>query len=131
VYPQAGCRRLWRNPGKLIEMARGGRTGRPYRRLRDGVIKGDVRCWICTFPIDAALDGRSSWGPSLHHVDPLVRGGDLMTGVPAHTGCNAAVRDSLPGSSRYVRAVAKRRALAMRSLTRASGEPVGSPSCNW
>jgi len=110
-------------------MPRQQRTGSRYRTLRSKVIADGGDCAVCLYPVDKDLDGRHPWGPSLHHVYPLRWGGAVLSGVLAHTGCNAAVRDAHPGSERYVRAARARRVAYLRySLCRVaqgSGARVG------
>ena len=68
-----------------------GRTGRPYRRLRDRLKASGAPCYWCAAPIDLALPW---WHPASHtveHIVPLAAGGaplDPANLASAHRLCN-------------------------------------------
>lgn len=71
----------------------GPREGRPYRRSATEAIAaarlaGDP-CWLCSRPIDYTKPRGHPASPSADHVDPLVRGGDVLGPLMvAHLICN-------------------------------------------
>lgn len=72
-----------------------GRKGRPWRRFRQLVLEtfGPV-CWVCRHPIDLGLHYNHPGAFTVHHLDPLSRGGapmNLDRARPAHRGCNSAL----------------------------------------
>lgn len=53
-------------------------------------------CHLCGKPIDLALSGKVSAGPTVDHIRPRSKGGaryDLANVRPAHKGCNSRKRD--------------------------------------
>ncbi|GIH91955.1 HNH endonuclease [Planobispora siamensis] len=71
-----------------------GRTGRPYRTLREQLRNSPAGrvCWICGHGIDLRLPARHPLSWSLDHVVPLDRGGDELNPAnarAAHYGCNS------------------------------------------
>lgn len=79
-------------------MTRGPRTGRAWRRLCARVKAEETHCRICGLPVDTSLPGTDRWGPTVHHLVPLNRGGQLLrrdnVGI-AHSVCNSTVGDRL------------------------------------
>jgi 5-methylcytosine-specific restriction endonuclease McrA len=74
-------------------MARRGRTGRPYRRVRAQVLAECAVCWICGRGIDLTLPPRHPMSATTDHVIPLSLGGDPLDPAnqrPAHYRCNSA-----------------------------------------
>lgn len=68
-----------------------GRTGRPFRRLRDRLKNSGASCWVCGQPIDLSLPWWQPGAFSVDHVVPLSLGGaplDPSNVVPAHRRCN-------------------------------------------
>jgi len=61
-------------------------------KVRAEVYKSADHCCYCGRPIDWDADPRSRWAPSVEHLTPRSRGGDLFdlaNCALAHYGCNA------------------------------------------
>lgn len=68
-----------------------GRTGRPFRRLRDRLKASGAPCWVCGQPIDVTLPWWNPWSFSVDHIVPLVAGGAPLAAenvASAHRRCN-------------------------------------------
>lgn len=68
-----------------------GRTGRPFRRLRDRLKASGAPCWVCGYPIDVSLPWWSPWSHTVDHVVPLAAHGaelDPANVRSAHRKCN-------------------------------------------
>jgi hypothetical protein len=68
-----------------------GRTGRPFRRLRDRLKASGAPCWVCGHHIDLSLPWWDPWSFSVDHIVPLVAGGAPLDGAnvaSAHRRCN-------------------------------------------
>lgn len=48
-----------------------GRTGRPFRRLRDRLKASGAPCWVCGHHIDLTLPWWDPWSFSVDHIVPL------------------------------------------------------------
>lgn len=68
-----------------------GRTGRPYRRLRERVKRSTSLCCLCGGLIDYTLEYPHPMSFSLEHHQPLTKGGaplDPANAGAAHLQCN-------------------------------------------
>lgn len=94
-------------------MARRGRTGSRYRRLRQHVQQRDRVCWICGDPIPTDVSYPHPLSFTVDHVEPLAQGGDLLdprNARGAHLACN-----SQRGSHQHATAAASGRRKLARS----------------
>lgn len=73
-----------------------GRTGRPYLRMRQRVLRASQVCAACGEAIDLSIRWPDPMSPSVDHIIPvsqLPAGSPLLTAVsngrPMHLGCNA------------------------------------------
>lgn len=71
-----------------------GRTGRPWRRLRERVKRNQSTCWICGQPIDKTLVWPDPQSFSVDHKEPLSLRPELARVysnlAAAHLGCNSS-----------------------------------------
>lgn len=68
-----------------------GRTGRPYRRLKDKLKASGAPCWVCGNPIDLSLPWWDPWSHTVDHLRPLTLDGDPLDEAnvaSAHRRCN-------------------------------------------
>jgi hypothetical protein len=73
-------------------MPRGPRTGHAWRQLVAQVKREESVCRLCGRWVDKTLPGTHRWGPTLHHLRALNRGGALLDRANAglaHLHCNA------------------------------------------
>lgn len=73
-----------------------GRTGRPYRRLREYIRRTQPFCHVCGDPIpqDAAYPDPLSF--TVDHIEPLSHGGEPLNrhnAAAAHHACNSRRRN--------------------------------------
>lgn len=76
---------------------RRGRSGRPFRRLKDRVYATETHCRKCGGLVDKTLPYRDPytgkvnvWSKSLGHVDELDAGGHPYRGHLEHLHCNSS-----------------------------------------
>jgi hypothetical protein len=70
-----------------------GRTGRPWRQLREQVLAEEDDCFRCGEPVDKTLPPRTRWSASVDHKVALTDGGaplDRANLALAHHGCNGS-----------------------------------------
>jgi len=85
-----------------------GRTGRPFLRARQHLLRTKNACYYCRQWVDVKLDGRLPMGPTYAHITALVDGGDPLNPANrelAHRRCNIIAEN-------------KRRARARRQAAR-------------
>lgn len=73
-----------------------GRTGRPWRQLRQRVITEEDICALCGGGVDKTLRWPHPYSPSVDHTQPLGQGGAPVSRANArlaHLRCNIAKRD--------------------------------------
>lgn len=86
-----------------------GRTGRPWRRLRESVRRRRDPCHLCGHPIDYTLDWPDPKSFTVDHIIPLTHAPDLARDrnntAAAHLDCNsskgAGGRPSTPHSETW------------------------------
>lgn len=82
-----------------------GRTGRPWRRLRQRVLAQGRPCSLCGMPIDLSISYPHPMSPAIDHTVPLVLGGlplDSRNATAAHKVCNEAKELARRSSVRQV-----------------------------
>lgn len=90
--PCKGAAGGWADCHRREDAQTRGRSGRPWKRLRDQVISEETRCFRCGLPVDKALPPMTSLSVSVDHIVPLSKGGDPLDRANvalAHYGCNA------------------------------------------
>jgi len=68
-------------------------NGRPWQRLRQGVLAEESNCWLCGGKLDHTLPPRHPLSPSVDMVIPYSRGGsdqDRGNLRAAHYRCNSS-----------------------------------------
>lgn len=68
-----------------------GRAGRPWRELRQQIIRASDVCGICGKPVDKTLVFPDPQSPSVDHIVPLSLGGHPLRRDNlrlTHLGCN-------------------------------------------
>lgn len=69
-----------------------GRTGRPWRRTRQRIIRRDSICYLCGQPLDPALQYPHPQSTVVDHIEPLShndhRALDLTNLAAVHKRCN-------------------------------------------
>lgn len=78
-----------------------GRTGRPWRRVREQVLDHCNICWLCGEWIDRSIPAPDPMSASVDHVVPLSEGEhvdplDPAYLRPAHFGCNSSRGNRAP-----------------------------------
>lgn len=81
-------------------MPRGPRTGIRWRQAREWVIDTYDTCCLCKQAVDKTIPYRDPntgrvniWSKTVHHLDPLATGGDLLNRERlrlAHLHCNSS-----------------------------------------
>lgn len=79
-------------------VAKLGRTGKRYRRMRrDVLVQYGPLCWICGRHIDTSLPANHPDSYEPDHLDPLSLGGKLLDTSrirPSHRHCNGGRRNA-------------------------------------
>ena len=67
-----------------------------WKRAAAVVLAEETICHLCGHPIDFDAPARTRYSPSVDHVIPLSKGGDMLAREnlrAAHFGCNSSKRE--------------------------------------
>lgn len=93
VFCSPECRWPGREPKRVASAGprSKGRTGRPWRRMRERVLSEEPDCWLCDQPIDRSVPFPNRGSASVDHVVRIRDGGSPLDRAnlrAAHLGCN-------------------------------------------